>query len=52
MDLDGFDFQAFAHLRGRKEKTPLRWGILVSGVLFLTGFYLLLSEMGWTATGF
>jgi hypothetical protein len=41
------DFQNFAKLRGKKDKAPLKWGIIVSGFLLLAGFLLLLSDTGW-----
>ena len=47
MNLGDIDFLAFAKLQG-KDKAPLRWGIIVSMLLFLAGFILLMSDNGWS----
>ena len=47
MDQGEIDFRAFAHLRGKQDKSSLKWGLLVGGILFLSGFFLLLSKQVW-----
>jgi len=47
MDQGEIDFRAFAHLRGKRGKSSLKWGLLVGGILFMSGFFLLLSNQVW-----
>lgn len=51
MDQGQIDFRAFAHLRGKQDKAGLKWGLLLSGLLFLAGFFLLLNEISRAAVG-
>jgi hypothetical protein len=51
MNQGEIDFRAFAHLRGKQDKSSLKWGLLVGGLLFLSGFLLLLNEISRAAVG-
>ena len=52
MDHGEIDFRAFAYLRGKQDKATRRWGLLLSGLLFLAGFFLLLNEISRAAVGY
>ncbi len=45
MESSGFDYQAFARLRGKDSRKAVNWPMLVSLILFLTGLFLMLSQM-------
>jgi len=49
MDRHQLDVEAFARLRGKKEKPGWRRTFLVGGVLFLAGFLALLGQNFWVA---
>ncbi len=47
MEQSEFDFEAFAKLRGKEDKSAVNWPMLASLILFLAGLFLLLSQRAW-----